>query len=154
MKLSRYSPLLLIRAIYSLIHWRIAVRHVSFNRWKHQLNAKCPSRASHSHAPTKEKKQTNIALALELNRHINCVRRHIPINFNCMHRCLALKGLLEQHNVFPHICIGVKINEEGKLDAHAWLTLYDELINDTTDNITQYKEITDTQSLSQRSLNF
>jgi hypothetical protein len=61
--------------------------------------------------------------------------------------------MLQQHIIFPSICIGVKINTEGKLDAHAWLTLYNELINDTADNIVQYKEITDTQSVSQHILN-
>lgn len=142
MKIADYRPTLLIAALYKLTFWRIVVHHVTFERWKSELNSRHSLKII-----GKEKKHNDIQTSLEINKHINCVRRHTPLEFNCMHRCFALKSMLNKQEIFPSMCIGVKIDSKGLLQAHAWLTLHGELINDTRENISQYQQITDTQSV-------
>jgi hypothetical protein len=68
------------------------------------------------------------------------VGRHHLRKMNCLRRCLSQKQLLEKRHYPCELHIGIKITD-GKLNAHAWLSYNEVLINDSEEMIQQYSAL-------------
>ncbi len=60
---------------------------------------------------------------------------------NCLRRCLALKDLLAYYNTPCSVRIGVRMSSQSELQAHAWVEVEGEVINDTKEVVGTYTEI-------------
>ncbi|WP_395341881.1 lasso peptide biosynthesis B2 protein [Ningiella sp. W23] len=132
---TRYNPLMLLEAMRDLHRWDRVLSEESYESYKHAL--KNPSE------DTKQSKHT-LATIRELHRHLDAVVRHHNKDMNCMRRCLALKSMIERRGEQCKLHIGVKMDasKPSPLAAHSWITYKGVLINDSADEIAQYKEIT------------
>ena len=70
---------------------------------------------------------------------VNNVAYHLPWRCNCLVRALSCGLLLKKRHIGFTFHIGTKL-DDGKLDAHAWLTLEDNSICSNV-VVNDYKEI-------------
>ena len=148
-KVWQYKPWLLLQAYRQLSKWDRIIRQQSYAQWKHHL-------ASKHAAITPEQSESNTAAKQEalshnqllyINKHILAVARHHPRPMNCLRRCLALKAIIEQGGGECQLHIGVKIETNGQVAAHSWISANGRLVNDSPEEIGQYKEITHNNAL-------
>ena len=59
---------------------------------------------------------------------------------NCLRRCFAQQRMLLRRNITSRLHIGVT-KDHNQLKAHAWLSIEGNVINDTADVVTRYKEL-------------
>jgi Transglutaminase-like superfamily len=52
---------------------------------------------------------------------VNRSSAYMPGNVVCLARALTTQVLMNRHGYATEICIGVKLNEQGNLEAHAWV---------------------------------
>ena len=115
-----------------LVIWDLRIRYQHFAKWKRHLGK----------YPLADSSQPDIEQAKKLNAHIECIVRHAPLELNCMRRCLALKTMLARRQMNTTLHIGVKFESQQELAAHAWISANKQLLNDTQQNVAQYREIT------------
>ena len=151
----KYNFLLLAKSAVLLITWHFKIKCYAFEKWKsylHQPQTKSLIQYNLSASVKSidsEKQTLELQIALSVGRHIDAVVRYSPFEFNCMRRCLALKQLLQQKHIYPQLHIGVKFENDQTLAAHSWLSLHGNLINDSTENIFSYTELTNNENLEQ-----
>jgi len=136
-KVWRYQPVILLQAYSQLSKWNRLINQTDYQHWKHHL-------ASH---PNPNCTNLSYQQLVYLNKHVMAVARHHPKPMNCLRRCFALKALIEQRGGMCDMHIGVKIEEDGQVAAHSWISANGQLINDSEQEIKQYKEITHNNAL-------
>lgn len=134
----------------ALRKWHKRINNQAFDTWAHALNsseAANPTNCTNAPSP-------HINYIRTMRKHIDAVVRNYPTEFNCMRRCLALKGMIERRGGACTMHIGVNMqanvstNEPAtKLAAHAWLSINGELINDSAERVSEYTEITHSNAL-------
>lgn len=67
--------------------------------------------------------------------------RHHWAPMNCLRRCFVQRRLLARQGTVAQLRLGVRMVDDGRLQAHAWLTLDDQLLNDSTAVIETYQEL-------------
>jgi hypothetical protein len=61
----------------------------------------------------------------------------LPMAFTCLRRSLVLLRELERRNLGATLHIGVR-RRHGRMEAHAWVQVCDEVINDAPDVVRTY----------------
>jgi len=64
----------------------------------------------------------------EVARAIDTASKCIPLPMSCLTRALAGQVLLRQLHLDERLCIGVAKNDEGRLQAHAWIVSYGRVV--------------------------
>lgn len=59
--------------------------------------------------------------AKQVSRHVNRIAEHTPWESKCMVRAMTAQKLLNEKGIETTIYLGVGINEQGGMRAHAWL---------------------------------
>lgn len=68
---------------------------------------------------------------------VNVAASQSPFPCTCLTRSLVLLYLLQRHAIPGQLRIGVRV-EAGVLDAHAWVELWGNPVNDHKDVVTAY----------------
>lgn len=124
---------LILRAVVFLPLSGIGLRVFGFLRWKKLIERF--SRKNRIPGGTPLKLQFEIA-----NRAVRAVRSaelHGPARPNCLDRSMTLWWLLRRDGVDAELHIGARKNG-SRLEAHAWVELNGQVLNDTTDVHTHY----------------
>ena len=66
--------------------------------------------------------------------------RFVPFS-TCLSRAIAGNRLLRSYGVWPTLHIGVAKENEGELEAHAWLSLEGNIILGDTGNLKRFSEL-------------
>ena len=95
---------------------RLAVLTIPFRRLAASLGIRQTSedRQTDSKAPL-------LPELLRVARIIRQVSNHTPWRSNCLAQALAGRGMLSRRGVASTLYFGVAKNEQGELEAHAWL---------------------------------
>jgi len=120
--------------------WDVLISYCSYSRWKQELGEQVVDNQSVNFSA--------IHRLILINEKAG--RNHLR-KMNCLRRCLCQKELLSKRNIHSKLHIGVKITS-GTLKAHAWLTCNHRIINDSTDEVHQYKELTPGDDIKPESL--
>lgn len=162
-KIFQYKPLLLFEAWRLLNKWDYIISKQDFADWKHHLTSQddlnqTPDKAaeltgfSQADAVNSVGNVNNLvgpdkSIFIALHVHIQVIVRHHYKHMNCLRRCLALKEMIERRHGNCRLHIGVRFDETGKVAAHSWLSANGQLLNDSQQEITKYKEITSDNAL-------
>lgn len=63
----------------------------------------------------------NILRGMRLSHVVDAVCTKVPWDCKCLVRALTIRALLKQDKIDSTMYLGVKRDENGKLDAHAWV---------------------------------
>ena len=69
---------------------------------------------------------------------VNGVAAALPLPANCLARSLVLWGWLRRHDESAELWFGARIAAGGALEAHAWVSAGDVVLNDTADVAERY----------------
>jgi hypothetical protein len=89
-------------------------------------------RIEHAHANT-----IDAAHAQHLSRLLDIAAHRLPVRSTCLTRSLALAWMLRRRGAAAHVRIGVRF-ASGTLDAHAWVELDGQPVNDRADVSTRF----------------
>ena len=125
--LPRTDQWLLFQAMLLLPLVALTLRLGGFNRTQAILSRlTSPSPSSQAPAP-------NVTLQAKRIAHlVRLAARHSFIHANCLHQSLALWWLLRRRNIDSQLRIGVR-KIEHRLEAHAWIELSGQVLNDSPD---------------------
>ncbi|MGB6199787.1 MAG: lasso peptide biosynthesis B2 protein [Candidatus Acidiferrales bacterium] len=103
----------------------VALRVLGFPRWRGTLEkyaANAPAAAGDA--------ASRLALAREVTRLAQKAERHGPLRPSCLERSLVLWWLLRRRGLPAELRIGAR-KEGARFDAHAWVELDGEVLNDS-----------------------
>lgn len=69
---------------------------------------------------------------------VNGVAAALPLPANCLARSLVLWGWMRRHDEAAELWFGARIAAGGVLEAHAWVSAADVVLNDTADVAERY----------------
>jgi hypothetical protein len=116
---------LILRAALILPLTEIGLRLFGFRQWKKIIEKfSLPSRPAQSLPET-----VQIEAALRAVRAVRSVELHGPTTPNCLERSMTLWWLLRRDGVNGELHIGAR-KESGRLEAHAWVELGGQVLND------------------------
>lgn len=131
------------KAYWQLSKWDRIIRRKPYESWKQYLAS--PKNVEH------HSNLSPVILSM-LTKHVSAVARTHSSDMNCMRRCLALKTLIEQRQGLCQFHIGVKIDHNGLMQAHSWLSANGVLVNDSIEEVSRYKEITHNNTLFEKTV--
>lgn len=141
---SWYEFLILVKSWCLYLKWDLLISKFHHKKWQNSL----ANPDLHSVKPKFDHNQLqHIFNIIKINE--TAGRNHFR-HMNCLRRCLCQKDLLSRYGIQSKLHLGVKF-ENSKLAAHSWLSVNDEIINDSQDVIATYKELktlNDDQTLS------
>ena len=119
---------LILRAALIMPLTEIGLRVFGFRRWKKWIEKfSLPAQLSQS-LPEDLQHET----ALRAVRAVRSVELHGPTNPNCLERSMTLWWLLRRERVDGELHIGAR-KEGGQFEAHAWVELAGQVLNDDAD---------------------
>jgi len=132
---NEYKILLKSWILYAKWDWRVSKQ--SYKKWqKHVVSQTAsPELETNTSANCND---VNKTLAI-INLNEMAGRNHYK-HMNCLRRCLSQKELLNSFNIETKLHLGVKF-VDGKLAAHSWLSSNNQIINDSAEVISTYKEL-------------
>jgi hypothetical protein len=126
---------LLAQAVALLPLTAVALWAVGFRRWQTLLSRLAPANAPLSPGGEGRVRGTEAAVLREgraAARLVEAAARRGPYRASCLPRSLTLWWLLRRRGIDSELRIGVR-KETGRLDAHAWVELRGEVLNDGAD---------------------
>ncbi|WP_076418106.1 lasso peptide biosynthesis B2 protein [Colwellia sp. UCD-KL20] len=147
---SWYELTILVKSWCLYLKWDILISKFHYKKWQASLantysNTYTPNDAVLNTNPVKQ--HQSIINIIRINE--SAGRNHFR-HMNCLRRCLCQQDLLSGYGIQCKLHLGVKF-ENSKLAAHSWLSVNGEVINDSQEVISTYKELTtvnDAQTLS------
>jgi hypothetical protein len=95
-----------------------------------------PLLQDHSHLPpTDPSHARNVAVAVDAGLAV------LPLGATCLRRSLTLLRELRRQGVGGTLHIGVRTGASGSIEAHAWVQVLDDVINDNVDVVATYTEL-------------
>lgn len=76
--------------------------------------------------------RVDMEIAVAMGRMVNAAASHSPFPTQCLARSLLLHWMLQRHGLASQLRIGVRL-DHGQLDAHAWVELAGQPVNDSGD---------------------
>lgn len=122
---------MVLRAAAMLSLTAAAMRVVGFPRWKAFLEKFLPS------APADGDANAQLELARYVTRLAEKAERQGPLRPNCLERSLVLWWLLRRRGVPAELRIGAR-KQDAQFEAHAWVELAGEVLNDSETVHTHY----------------
>lgn len=122
-----------IEAWYLFLKWDFLVSTVPYARWRNNI-ASSPLPESATTA------ESLPAIHTIINISEKAARNHLR-KMNCLRRCLCQQQLLAKRKIASTLHFGVAL-EQGRVKAHCWLTWQGVLINDASEVVQQYTELT------------
>ncbi len=119
------------------LKWDIKISAFNYNKWKDSINVSTEAQQS------AEVDLDEVNQLIKINEKAG--RNHIR-KMNCLRRCLCQKQLLAKRSINTKLHFGVQLNN-GQLSAHSWLTCQGRIINDSIEETSKYKELTDTATI-------
>ena len=119
---------LILRAALILPLTEIGLRLFGFRRWKELIEKFSPSMRSPLSLSVDEQRVT----ALRILRAVRSIELHGPIHPNCLERSMALWWMLRRGGIDGELRIGAR-KESGRFEAHAWVELGGEVLNDSAE---------------------
>jgi hypothetical protein len=119
---------LILRAALILPLTEVGLRLFGFRRWKELIEKLSPTASPPRGLPAEWPRET----ALRAVRAIRSVELHGPAHPNCLERSMTFWWMLRRAGVAGELHIGAR-KEGGKLEAHAWVELGSEVLNDGTE---------------------
>ena len=116
---------LILRAALFLPLTEIGLRLLGFQRWMKLIEKFFLPAHLFQSLPADLQSQT----ALRAVRAVRSVELHGPTHPNCLERSMTLWWLLRREGVDPELRIGAR-KEGGKFEAHAWIELDGDVLND------------------------
>ncbi len=116
---------LILRAALILPLTEIGLRLFGFRRWKQLIEKFSRPAPAPQSLPADLQRET----ALRAARAVRSVELHGPASPNCLERSMTLWWLLRHEGVDPELRIGAR-KEGGKFEAHAWVELDGQVLND------------------------
>jgi len=97
-------------------------------KWTQSLLSRCLPIKILPHIP-----QTNqLVIAKSIAKMVSVAANHGPYRANCLKKTLVSWWLLSRKGIQTELKIGVN-KDEGNFNAHSWLELQGEVLNDTAD---------------------
>lgn len=127
-RLSLQEKVWFCQAWFLMARWHITIKYVPYRYWRDQVICMGGSRT-----PPNFPVRQFIAVT-------EMAARHHIFKINCLRRCVVQRYLLGCNGVSARIHFGVKLGV--KTQAHCWLTIAGEVINDGPDVLSQYTELT------------
>lgn len=93
-----------------------------------RLHARLMAHIQHLPPPT----SAQLAEARALGEAVNAAARHTPFPATCLSRSLVLLWMLGRRGVAAQLCVGARL-QNGQLDAHAWVEILHQPVNDRPD---------------------
>ena len=124
---------LILRALVLLPMTEIGLRVMGFQRCKEMIE-KLPVRERPSQSL---ESATSCEMAAKITRAVRTVELHGPGSPNCLERSMLLWWLLRRGGIEGELHIGARKNG-SRLEAHAWVELEGEILNDSTEVHTHY----------------
>jgi hypothetical protein len=106
----------------------IGLRLFGFRRWKELIENFSLSMRS---PPLLSVDEQRVA-ALRTLRAVRSIELHGPTNPNCLERSMSLWWMLRRDGIYGELCIGAR-KEGGRFEAHAWVELGGEVLNDSAE---------------------
>lgn len=128
----------LLEAWLVFFKWDMLISFTQYENWRSnigdlsEINVLAKSITKNDATPSEQVKQIIKLSEIAGRFHIR--------KMNCLRRCLAQKNMLAKRGFNAHMHIGVSI-KNNELKAHAWLTLYGKVINDSEDVLSRYSEL-------------
>jgi len=119
---------LILRAALLLPLTGIGLRLFGFRRWKELIE----KFSLPAHAPQSLSAGLQREAALRAARAVRSAELHGPANPNCLERSMTLWWLLRREGVEGELHIGAR-KESGRFEAHAWVELDGQVLNDGAD---------------------
>jgi hypothetical protein len=119
---------LILRAALTLPLTEIGLRTLGFRRWKKLIEWVAPPARPLPGWPTDQQRET----ALRTVRAVRSAELHGPASPNCLERSMTLWWMLRRAGVAGELHIGAR-KDGGKMEAHAWVELGGEVLNDGAD---------------------
>jgi hypothetical protein len=113
--------LLLLEALAWLILAKLLIHGIPF-RW---LAPRLGKRMTQSPATVTPKEQ---AIGKRIGWAVEAVARHSPMKFVCFPQAVAAKWMLRRRGLTSTLYLGLKMESEDKLAAHAWVRLGDRIL--------------------------
>lgn len=70
---------------------------------------------------------------MQVRRIVRAVSRRMPWTCNCMVRALTMKKMLSRRGIPSTLYMGVALDKEGEMEAHAWLRCGNQYISGETE---------------------
>ena len=70
---------------------------------------------------------------MEVRRIVRAVSRRMPWTCNCMVRALTMKKMLARRGISSTLYMGVAMDKNGQMEAHAWLRCGNQYISGKTE---------------------
>lgn len=115
-----------VQAWFKFLFWDWRIRHQPYAKWQDRVFV--------------ANKQTRSALPNGFIGVIEKAGRHHIRHMNCLRRCMVTMEMMQQYGVVPQLHFGVR-RVGKKTQAHCWLTLNGELLNDGHEVIDTYTEL-------------
>lgn len=134
-KFSAAELFVLLDAWFIFLKWDLLISFTQYKKWRSQIGDLSDFNAlnkAEAASPTAQVKQIIKLSEIAGRFHIR--------KMNCLRRCLSQKQMLAKRGFNASMHIGVNI-DEGKLKAHAWLSLQGKVINDHKDTLRRYSEL-------------
>ena len=117
-----------LRAASLFLLTRVGLRAMGFRRWKELIGRLLvPGRPAQDVEPAAQ-----FEIATQILRAVKSVELHGPLTPNCLERSMVFWFLLRRAGVDGQLHIGARKNG-SRLEAHAWVELAGQVLNDTTD---------------------
>ena len=126
----------LLAEAWLLLAWvDLVVSLLPYRYWSRWLQKAGPMRVSKSNSESSREQE--VARIIQLSE--AAARNHLR-PMNCLRRCFVQQGLLRRRKVLSRMHIGVRKTSNG-LEAHAWLSSQERVLNDTPDVGHRYAEL-------------
>jgi hypothetical protein len=116
---------LIVRAALTLPLTEIGLRLFGFRRWRELLERFSPTTHPRPACSAEWQRET----AWRAVRAVRSAELHGPAHPNCLERSMTLWWMLRREGVAGELHIGAR-KEGGKFEAHAWVELGGEVLND------------------------
>lgn len=134
-KFSAAEYFVLLEAWFIFLKWDLLISFTQYKNWRSEIGDLTNVNEIISESDTLPPKQVKQIIKLS-----EIAGRFHFRKMNCLRRCLTQQKMLSKRGFNTRMHIGVSI-EEGKLKAHAWLTLQGKAINDSEDVLSRYSEL-------------
>lgn len=119
---------LIFQAAVVLPLTKAGLRLFGFRRWKAVME-KCSPAAPSRQTPSAQAQREATERAV---RAVRSAQVHGPANPNCLERSMTLWWMLRRRGVDGELHIGAR-KEAGKFEAHAWVELDGQVLNDSAE---------------------
>lgn len=116
------------------LKWDLLISFFSYKRWQSHLAC---LNSTNSYSKNQSIAPERLHNIIKLNEKAG--RNHFR-KMNCLRRCLCQKELLNNVGIDCALHLGVKF-VEGKLAAHSWLSINNDIINDSQEVVSTYEEL-------------